>query len=90
MDFDKKCKFIAINSIFDEKYCTKFPKSAMLVPKSDTNLENSVENKRYFFRRRYDPRRRRKKFIAFSSLKNNGRIAQINLNEKVVKINFSN
>ena len=43
MDYDKKCKFIDANLIFDEKYCTMFPKSAMLGPKPDPNFENPVK-----------------------------------------------
>ena len=43
MDYDKKCKFVDANQIFDEKYCTMFPKSAMLGPKPDPNYENPTK-----------------------------------------------
>ena len=43
MDYDKKCKFIDMNLLIDEKYCTMFPKSAMLGPKPDKNFENHVK-----------------------------------------------
>ena len=43
MDYDKKCKYVDANFIFDEKYCTMFPKSAMLGPKPDPNFENHVK-----------------------------------------------
>ena len=32
MDYDKKCQFVDMNLLIDEKYCTMFPKSSMLGP----------------------------------------------------------
>ena len=43
MDYEKKCKFIDMNLLIDEKYCTMFPKSAMLGPKPDKNFEKNVK-----------------------------------------------
>ena len=43
MDYDKKCSFIDLNLMIDEKYCTMAPKSAMLGPKPDNNFENCVK-----------------------------------------------
>ena len=43
MDYDKKCQFVDMNLLIDEKYCTMFPKSSMLGPKPDKNFENPVK-----------------------------------------------
>ena len=91
MDFEKKCKFVDANQIFDEKYCTMYPKSAMLGPKPDPNFENPVK---------------KIGDISFEEdntegegVKNLSRLppeniteewVKENLNEKVTKINFSN
>ena len=43
MDYDKKCQFVDMNLLIDEKYCTMFPKSSMSGPKPDKNFENPVK-----------------------------------------------
>ena len=91
MDYEKKCKFVDSNQIFDEKYCTMFPKSAMLGPKPDPNYEN---------------RTKKIGDISFEEdttegegVKNLSRLppeniteewVKDNLNDKVTKINFAN
>ena len=91
MDFDKKCKFIDTNSIFDEKYCTMFPKSAMLGPKPDPNFENPVK--------KIGDISFEEDTTEGEGVKNLSRLppeniteewVKDNLNEKVTKINFSN
>ena len=91
MDFDKKCKFIDMNLIYDEKYCTMYPKSAMLGPKPDPNFENHVKKigDISFEEDKTDP----------EAVKNLSRLppeniteewVKDNLSEKVTKINFEN
>ena len=91
MDFDKKCKFVDTNLIFDEKYCTMFPKSAMLGPKPDPNFENPVK--------KIGDISFEEDTTEGEGVKNLSRLppeniteewVKDNLNEKVVKINFSN
>ena len=91
MDFDKKCKFIDSNLIFDEKYCTMFPKSAMLGPKPDPNFENPVK--------KIGDISFEEDTTEGEGVKNLSRLppeniteewVKDNLNEKVTKINFSN
>jgi hypothetical protein len=91
MDFDKKCKFIDANQIFDEKYCTMYPKSAMLGPKPDPNFENPVK--------KIGDISFEEDTTEGEGVKNLSRLppeniteewVKDNLNEKVTKINFSN
>ena len=91
MDYDKKCKFIDANSIFDEKYCTMFPKSAMLGPKPDPNFENPVK--------KIGDISFEEDTTEGEGVKNLSRLppeniteewVKDNLNEKVTKINFAN
>ena len=91
MDYDKKCKFIDENLIFDEKYCTMFPKSAMLGPKPDPNFENPVK--------KIGDISFEEDTTEGEGVKNLSRLppeniteewVKDNLNEKVTKINFSN
>ena len=91
MDYDKKCKFIDANLIFDEKYCTMFPKSAMLGPKPDPNFENPVK--------KIGDISFEEDTTEGEGVKNLSRLppeniteewVKDNLNEKVTKINFSN
>ena len=91
MDFDKKCKYIDTNLIFDEKYCTMFPKSAMLGPKPDPNFENPVK--------KIGDISFEEDTTEGEGVKNLSRLppeniteewVKDNLNEKVTKINFSN
>ena len=91
MDYDKKCKFIDANLIFDEKYCTMFPKSAMLGPKPDPNFENPVK--------KIGDISFEEDTTEGEGVKNLSRLppeniteewVKDNLNEKVTKINFAN
>ena len=91
MDFDKKCKFIDTNLMYDEKYCTMFPKSAMLGPKPDPNFENPVK--------KIGDISFEEDTTEGEGVKNLSRLppeniteewVKDNLNEKVTKINFSN
>ena len=91
MDYDKKCKFIDTNLIFDEKYCTMFPKSAMLGPKPDPNFENPVK--------KIGDISFEEDTTEGEGVKNLSRLppeniteewVKDNLNEKVTKINFAN
>ena len=43
LDYEKKCEHVNMNLLIDEKYCTMFPKSAMLGPKPDKNFENPTK-----------------------------------------------
>ena len=91
MDYDKKCKFVDANLIFDEKYCTMFPKSAMLGPKPDPNFENPVK--------KIGDISFEEDTTEGEGVKNLSRLppeniteewVKDNLNEKVTKINFAN
>ena len=91
MDFDKKCKFVDANLIFDEKYCTMYPKSAMLGPKPDPNFENPVK--------KIGDISFEEDTTEGEGVKNLSRLppeniteewVKDNLNEKVTKINFAN
>ena len=91
MDFEKKCQYVDTNQIFDEKYCTMFPKSAMLGPKPDPNFENSVK--------KIGDISFEEDTTEGEGVKNLSRLppeniteewVKDNLNEKVTKINFSN
>ena len=91
MDYDKKCQFIDSNLIFDEKYCTMFPKSAMLGPKPDPNFENPVK--------KIGDISFEEDTTEGEGVKNLSRLppeniteewVKDNLNEKVTKINFAN
>ena len=91
MDYDKKCQFVDANQIFDEKYCTMFPKSAMLGPKPDPNFENPVK--------KIGDISFEEDTTEGEGVKNLSRLppeniteewVKDNLNEKVTKINFAN
>jgi len=91
MDYDKKCKYIDANLIFDEKYCTMYPKSAMLGPKPDPNFENHVK--------KIGDISFEEDTTEGEGVKNLSRLppeniteewVKDNLNEKVTKINFAN
>jgi hypothetical protein len=91
MDYDKKCKYVDANLIFDEKYCTMYPKSAMLGPKPDPNYENHVK--------KIGDISFEEDTTEGEGVKNLSRLppeniteewVKDNLNEKVTKINFAN
>ena len=91
MDYDKKCNFVDKNLIFDEKYCTMYPKSAMLGPKPDPNFENPVK--------KIGDISFEEDTTEGEGVKNLSRLppeniteewVKDNLNEKVTKINFAN
>ena len=91
MDYDKKCKYVDANLVFDEKYCTMYPKSAMLGPKPDPNFENQVK--------KIGDISFEEDTTEGEGVKNLSRLppeniteewVKDNLNEKVTKINFAN
>ena len=91
MDYDKKCKYVDTHQIFDEKYCTMYPKSAMLGPKPDPNFENPIK--------KIGDISFEEDTTEGEGVKNLSRLppeniteewVKDNLNEKVTKINFAN
>ena len=45
MPYEKQCEFIDMNCLIDQKYCTMFPKSAILGPKQDADFTNKNKNR---------------------------------------------